>query len=262
MLHAEGGLTCAFNTTIFPDTVAAVPDIVHWAIGRPDRVHVLTLICVRMAHPDDPYDYWVGDRRIDFGDTPYVSGERYAHLTTADLYRQVRKVLPDFEFAAYLGGTARPESLKWVVGCHLASAERSYGHMGARAFEVLQNGNHALKGRYLAFAPPRSSRSGRLALIGLGLLDRGVRRAAGRYLRAVLRRPAELRRRVHIQALSVVQPVDVLPTGETDTCDGCPNRTFWNDRLVPACRAEEYRSYGGPVRLVPRGVAVSEPGRR
>lgn len=260
MIHAEGGLTCAFNTTVFPDTLDAVPDIVAWAVRRPDRVHVLTLICVRMAHPDDPYDYYVGARQIDFGATPYVSGERYAHLATADLYRQVRKVLPDFEFAAYLGGTARPDALKWVVGCHLSDGDRSWGHLGARSFEVLQNGHHARTGRYLAFSAPRANRSGRAALFGLGLLDPAVRRAAARYLRAVLRRPRALGRRVHVQAISAVQPVDVLPTGEADTCDGCPNKTFWQERLVPACRAEEYRSFGAPVQLVPRGSARSDPG--
>jgi hypothetical protein len=86
------------------------------------------------------------------------------------------------------------------------------------------------------------------------LFDRVMRRTAGRYLRAVLRRPLEQARPLHLQSISVVQPVDVLPTGECDTCDGCPNATFWDDRLVPACRGEEYRLFGAPVRLVPRGT--------
>ncbi len=251
LLHAEHHLTCAFNTTIFPDTLHAVPDIVSWAIQRPDRVHALTLICVRMAHPDDPYDYYVGDRKVDFATTPYVAGERYGHLTTADLFREIRRVLPDFAFCAYLGGTVRPESLKWVVGCHLTSGTRSYGQFGARSMELLQAGHHMATRRYLAFSPPRANRSGRAALL-LGVFDRSMRRTAGRYLRAILRRPLELARPLHVQAISVVQPVDVLPTGECDTCDGCPNATFWGERLVPACRAEEYRLFGAPVRLVPR----------
>jgi hypothetical protein len=251
LLHAERGLTCAFNTTIFPDTLRAVPDIVQWAIRRPDRVHVLTLICVRMAHPDDPYDYYVGDRRIDFETTPYVAGERYEHLMTEDIHGQIARVLPDFAFCAFLGGTLRPDSLKWVMGCHVTSGVRSYGCFGARSMEILQNAHHVLRGRYLAFSAPRANRAGRAAL-WLGLLDQSMRRVAGQYLRTVLRHPLELRRRLHIQTISAVQPVDVLPTGECDTCDGCPNKTFWQDRLVPACHAEEYRKFGAPVRLVPR----------
>jgi hypothetical protein len=258
LLYAEGGLTCAFNTTIFPDTLPAVPDIVRWAVQRADRVQALTLICVRMAHPEDPYDYYVGDRPIDFSATPYVASERYQHLTTEDLFREIRRVLPGFRFCAFLGGTARPESLKWAVGCHLTSGTRSYGQLGARSMELLQLGYHLVRGRYLAFGPPRANRSGRAALL-LGTLDPEVRRAAGRYLRAIFRRPVELVRRLHLQTISALQPVDVLPTGECDTCDGCPNATFWDERLVPACRGEEYRLFGAPVRLVPRAGPPGVP---
>lgn len=256
MLHREGGLTCAFNTTIFPDTLESVPDIVSWATRWPDRVHVLTLICVRMAHADDPWDYWVGDRRVDFTTTPYVAAERYEHLMTDDIRSQIRSVLPDFEFAAYLGGTVRPDELKWAVGTHIAADGEVFGRLGPRAFELLQSGNHVLRGRYLAFASPRSSRSGRAALL-LGLFDREVRRAAGRYLKNLVRRPSTIFRRLYVQSLSVVQPVDIVDNAEWDTCDGCPNKTFWNDALVPACRAYEYRCYGAPVRVVRRERQLS-----
>ncbi|MBW2277943.1 MAG: radical SAM protein, partial [Deltaproteobacteria bacterium] len=111
----------------------------------------------------------------------------------------------------------------------------------------------------LAFSPPRANRSGRAALL-LGVLDRHMRRVAGRYLHTMLRHPLELRKRLHVQTISAVQPVDVLPTGECDTCDGCPNRTFWNGRLIAACRAEEYRMFGAPVQLVPHGKSKGAPG--
>ncbi len=256
LLYEQGGLTCAFNTTIFPDTLGSVPDIVEWAVGLPERVHVLTLICVRMLEPDAPYDYYVGGRQVDLAITPYVGSERYENLMTEDIYREVKRVLPDFEFCSYLGGTLNPQALKWVVGCRIGTGARSYGHMGPRSMEILQSVHHAFRNRYLAFSKPRTSRSGRSALL-LGIVDPEMRRAARRFLGAGLRNPANLFRRVHIQGISVVQPVDILPTGESDTCDGCPNATFWQDRMVSACRAEEYRRFGGPVRLVPRRTEVS-----
>ena len=251
LLHDEGRLTCAFNTTVFPDTLREVPDIVRWAIAVPDQVHTLTLICVRMVEPDSPYDYYVGARRIDISATPYVSDTKYSNLTTDDLYREIRKVLPNFDFCAYLGGTVNPRALKWVVGCRIGSRRHSYGYFGSRSMELLQNGHHALRGRYLAFSDPRATRAGRLSLL-LGTIDGSVRRAALRHMGAILKDPRRLLERLHVQAISVVQPVDIMPTGEADTCDGCPNRTFWQDRLVPACQAEEYRMFGGPVRVVPR----------
>ncbi|UCG87902.1 MAG: radical SAM protein [Gemmatimonadota bacterium] len=255
MIYDEGDLTCAFNTTIFPDTLACVPEIVDWAVGVPDRVQVLTLICVRMANAEAPYDYYVGGRPVDFVTTPYVTEHEYGDLMTEDIYRQIRQVLPDFEFCAYLGGTVNPQSLKWVVGCHVASKERSYGMMGPRTMELLQNGHHAFRRRYLAFSPPSASRAGRSALL-LGLFDRSMRRAARGFVAAAFTHPRILLRRLYLQTISVVQPVDILPTGECDRCDGCPNKTFWEDRLVPACRAEEYRRFGAPVEVVPRAESA------
>jgi hypothetical protein len=251
MIYDEGGLTCGFNTTIFPDTLDAVPDIVEWAVGAPERVQVLTLICVRMVSPDAPYDFYVGGERVDMTASPYVSKVEYKHLTTVDIYRRIRKVLPDFEFCAYLGGTVNPQSLKWVIGTRVGSSRRSYGYVGARSMELLQNSHHVLRGRYLAFTKPRANRSGRLGLL-LSMVDPGVRKAAVHYAGTVVRHPFELFRKLHMQTISVVQPADVMPTGEYDTCDGCPNKTLWEDRLVPSCRAEEYRQFGGPVRVVPR----------
>lgn len=262
MLRKHGRLTCGFNTTVFPDTVDEVPAIVEWAVSVPDRVHVLTLIAVRMIEPDCPFDFWAGDEPIDVKSTPYVSATPYSNLTTFDLTAKIREVLPDFRFCAYLGGTVHPHSLKWVVGVRIGSRARGYGYLGARSMELLQNGHHALRGRYLAFSDPRASRSGRAALL-LGTFDRHVRRAAASYGVGILKRPDRLAERVHLQSISVVQPVDLLPNGEADTCDGCPNRTFWDGRLVPACKAEEYRLFGGPMHAVPRGrvrLPVAEHG--
>jgi len=253
MLYEEGGLTCAFNTTIFPDTLESVPDIVKWAVHVPDRVHILTFICVRMADRDAPYDYYVGDKRVDFTTTPYVTAQKYEHLMTADVYRQIKKVLPEFEFCAYLGGTVNPQSLKWVIGCRIGSAKHTYGHLGAPGMEFLQNVYHAFRNRYLAFSKPRTNNSGRLTLF-LSIFDADVRKAARRFIGAILRNPSEFFRKLHVQTISVIQPVDIMRTGEWDTCDGCPNATFWEDRLVPACRAEEYRKFGAPVRVVYRGA--------
>lgn len=250
-VHAEGGLSCSFNTTIFPDTLAAVPDVVAWAVERPDKVHVLTLICVRMVEPDGPFAYWAGGREVDVRATPYASAVSCSHLTSEDILTEVRKVLPGFALCAYLGGTQRPHALKWAIGCHVTGAGRSFGCVGPRFMELMQNVSHAVRGRYLAYAHPRQSRMGRASLL-LGLVEPGLRRVAGCWLSAVLRRPLDAFKRLHLQSLTVVQPVDVLSSGEMDTCDGCPNATFWQERLVSACRLDEYQRFGRALHAVPR----------
>ena len=64
-------------------------------------------------------------------------------------------------------------------------------------------------------------------------------------------------RPLYLQAITVVQPVDILPTGENDNCDGCPNKTLWKGRLVSACRLEEYLIYGSPILTFPTKAVVS-----
>ncbi len=91
-------------------------------------------------------------------------------------------------------------------------------------------------------------------MLALASLDPHVRHALRRYLAAGLRRPAEFWGRVHLQSINVVQPPDVLPNGQRDMCDGCPNGMLWNHRIVSACQIEEYRMFGGPVSFVPRDL--------
>ncbi len=251
MVHAEGGLSCGFNTTVFPDALRFMPDVVAWALARPEQVHVLTLICVRGVEAGGPFRFVAGGREVDLGATPYSAEHPIGHLTAQDLYREIRHALPGFEFCAFLGGTALPDSLKWSVGVVLSSGRRTYGVAGAKTMELIQNAHHLFRGRYLAYGPPRANRLGKLTLL-LGLVDPVLRRTARRYLAAALRHPAELFRPLHLQSISVVQPVDILPNGEMDNCDGCPNRTWFQGRLVPACRLDEYQRYGVPVGAVPR----------
>lgn len=255
LLHDIGGLCCAFNTTIFPDTLDSIPDIVRWTVAHGDRVHIMTLICVRMGEVSSHFDYYAGGRRIDLAQMPYISRVEYRKLTTADISRKIAEVLPNLRFCAYLGGTVLPQSLKWVIGTHLVSGDEPIGCLGARSMEFIQNGSHLLRGRFLAYSSPSEARRGKLCLL-LAALDPEIRKALRRYLRLVVSNPLRLVRPVYIQNISVVQPVDVQENGEQDTCDGCPNKTIWNGALVSACRLEEYRYFGGPVSSRPKSQSA------
>ena len=141
----------------------------------------------------------------------------------------------------------------------------SFGNLGPKTMEILQNGHHCLTGRYFAFGKPGLNRRGKAAALFLGIADPQLRRAFGRYVRAVAGDPRLLFRRLHIQTINVEQPFDILPNGEQDHCDGCPNKTLWEDRLVSACVLEEYRRYGTSVLVaVPalkNGEGASWPSR-
>jgi hypothetical protein len=250
MIKNIGGLSCSFNTTIYPDTIQSIPDIVEWASRNIDIVQVLTLIAIRTGHPDDGRVYHVGEEIIDIGDTAYGSHDAYEKLTSEDLYEQVLKVLPDFKICAYLGGTALPAAPKWAIGNQVSSKKRNYGSTGGRSMELLQNISHFFRGSYLAFSKPSINRMGRSMLL-FSLFDKNIRKTSRRYFSAILRNPLRLFRKLYVQTISIVQPVDILDTGEKDNCDGCPNMTLWNGRLVTACRLDEYLKYGAPISIMP-----------
>ncbi len=254
MLAEEGGLSCAYNMTVFPDTLKDVPAVVEWAAKNIDKVNIMTLIPVRMVSASDPYNFYAGGERIAISDTPYLSKENYRDLTAPEVYDEILKALPDFKFNAYLGGTALPATPKWIIGNHLGTKERFFGNMGPKTMELLQNVYHMFAGSYLAYAKPSLSRKAKLMFF-FSLFDKELRKTAGRFFREAFRNPSLFLKNLHIQSISVVQPVDILPNGEKDNCDGCPNMTYWEGRLVAACRLEEYLIYGGPISVTPKDPA-------
>jgi len=251
LLHDVGGLTCAFNTTIFPDALDDVPHIVRWATANIDRVHILTLIAVRMISPEWPFDFYAGSRKVDLDGMAYHSAVDYTKITAADILARVRKIIPDFQLCAYIGGTALPHSPKWTLGCRIGTRGQTYGNLGPKSMELLQNVHHFFRGAYLAYTKPSMNRKAR-ALFLFGLFDPEIRKTFQNYVLAALKQPALLFRRLSTQSINILQPIDILPSGEEDTCDGCPNRTFWRNRLVPACRLDDYLTYGVQLKPVPR----------
>jgi hypothetical protein len=256
-VRAAKGMVCGFNLTVFPDTLGDMPDVVAWALRNIDRVQSYTLTALRQVDPGMPFDAYVAGRKLDLGGTIYSSPAPQRNLMNADILAEVRKVMPDYRPSAFLGGTVRPDALKLAMGSRLGTTRETFGNLGPKSMELMQAAHHWLRGTYLAFPRPSLSRRGRSAFL-LALFDPDVRRALRAYGRAVLRRPATLFRRVHIQSLNIEQAFDVLPNGEQDHCDGCPNKTLWNDRLVSACVLDEYLRYGGQAVLVPKARPAEE----
>jgi hypothetical protein len=253
MVHDAGGMICGYNITVFPDTLKEMPDVVSWALRNIDRVQSYTLTALRLVEEGLPYEFYAGDRKINLRETAYYSPEPYRRLMSRDIQAEVRKAAPDFRLAAYLGGTTRPNSLKLAMGCLIGTRHEIFGTLGPKSMELLQVAHHWLRGNYLAFPRPRLNRKA-VFLFLFAFFDGEVRRALRTYLRGVLRHPGILGRRIYTQAINIEQAFDILPNGEQDHCDGCPNKTLWQDRLVSACVLDEYLKYGMQAVIVPKGV--------
>jgi organic radical activating enzyme len=252
MLAEVGGISCAFNSTVYEDTLRYVPDIVKWAEKHIDIVHVVVFIAFRAAVPDLPFDWFAGGRKIEMGPLPYSTREtRRINILSTDMIEVIRRRFPDFRPCAFLNGTEESDSFKWLLTGRVGARGRIYGYVGPRFMEMMQTMHHLLYGRYLAYAKPSLLRKGRTMML-LSPLDKGMSIAARSYLGEVLRNPYRLFEGLHYQSIMIIQPVDFLADGSQNMCDGCPDITVWNGRLVWSCRLEEQLQFGCFVRTVPK----------
>jgi hypothetical protein len=243
MIAGVGDLSCSFNSTVYEDTLPVVPDLVEWAHKHIDIVNVMVFIAFRAGMVGDNLEYFLGGDQIEL-DTVYSTTEfgRY-DIQSTEVLATVQERFPDFQPSAYLNGTARPDSFKWLLTGRVGTKDRIYGYVGPKFMELAQTMHHLRHGRYLAYAHPRSLRRGRSIML-LSPVDPGVAGVAGAWLRTLLTRPDQALGRAYFQSIMMIQPVDMLPDGRQDMCDSCPDQTVWQDRLVWSCRLEEPLQYG------------------
>lgn len=246
------GLVVGFNTTILPETLHEVPEIIRWTTKNIHKVSTNTLIPVRVPREDDPWELSAGGRKIAFEQTAF-SSKKYKNplginLTAKDIFEQTIKVLPHLKASAFLGGTEVPDAPKWLF-CNVIGTDRQiFGNLGPKGMETLQNGYHFFKGRFLSFLKPVFYGMAKW-IFPLGLIDKELRRTVASFLAAALKNPLRLFKKVSIQSLLILQPQDVLTSGRQDLCDGCPNKTIHEGQLISMCRVEEYISFGDMVTL-------------
>lgn len=256
LVASVGGLACAFNSTVYEETLHEVPDVLAWAGRNIGKVHTVVFILFRAAKLED-FEYYAGGRRVDMGEIVYAETERPERRTDIDAREVVgviREREPDFAPCAYLNGTEKPDSLKWLVALRVGSPGRVHGYLGPKFMELAQAGYHVISDRYLSYAPSWSLSVGR-TVMGTALFDPGVRRAARDWIGSVARAPSYALETQHLQSVLVIQPIDVLEDGRANMCDGCPDMTVHEGKLVWSCRLEEQRNYGQWVTAVPKKAA-------
>ena len=254
MLAEAGNISCAFNSTVYEDTLEYVPEMVDWAAKHIDIVQVMVFILFRAAVPQLPFDWYAGGTKIPTEALHYSEeGKRKIDLKAPEVVAKIRERFPDFSPSAYLNGSEAADTFKWLLTGRVGTRERIYGYVGPKLLEAVQAGHHLLHGKYLAYAAPKWTAKGRSMML-FSPIDKPMRQTAGRYLRAGLTNPVNLFKKLHYQTVMIIQPVDFLPNGYQNMCDGCPDITVWNGQLVWSCRLEELKQFGTWVRTVPKEV--------
>lgn len=261
MVHEAGGLSCAFNATVYEDTLNEVPDLIGWAQKHIDKVNIMVFIAYRDAILDGEFHYYDGGQKVDPRPLVYAEPTRKMRddISARELVAKVQERFPDFMPAAYLGGTEKPDSFKWLMSGRIGTAEKISGYVGPRMMEAIQTLHHLWTGRYLAYAHPRALQMGRSTMLGASLFDRQARKALGSWFSWVAKNPLRAFQTQYYQSIMFIQPIDILADGRQNMCDGCPDITVHDGELVWSCRLEEQFKYGNFLRTVPIAKEKEEP---
>jgi hypothetical protein len=186
------------------------------------------------------FDFFADGAKLDPGDLIYNDeGADKQDVVAQDVYDLLRNEDSAFDACAFLNGTEEPDSIKWLLTGRLGTPEKLYGYMGKKGMEILQTFHHLFMDRYLAYSGPRTTRLGKSMLL-FGVLDKRLRGVARRFYAS----PRNAFRRLHYQSIMIIQPIDLRDDGRQNMCDGCPDLTVWNGRLVYSCRMDEQLNYG------------------
>ncbi len=258
MVADVGGISCAFNSTVYEETLSSVPEIVDWARRNPSKVHVVVFIAFRTTI-EGRFDYYAGGEKIDTHELAYVAGRtERTDIHAREIAARIHERFPAFRPAAYLNGTEKADSFKWLMSLVLNDGEEIIGSVGPKFVELAQMAHHLFKGNYLGYTGPATMARSKL-LLPLMAMDESGRAAGKRWLARAARDPRRLARPVYMQSIMIIQPVDVLEDGRTSMCDGCPDITVHEGELVWSCRLDERLRYGDWIRPVPRKSASRGP---
>jgi MoaA/NifB/PqqE/SkfB family radical SAM enzyme len=247
MLADAKGLSCSFNSTVYEDTMQYIPEMIKWAHRNIDIVNVMVFILYRAVN-NNQVDFYFGPQKIDMSEFVYNEDvPDRVDIKADEIIEIFRSIYPDFDPCAYLNGSEKVDSFKWLLSGRLGTKKKIYGYVGPKAMEIIQTFNHILFNKYLSYTSPKISRKGKSLLL-LSAFDKKLRKAFGNFYK----NPFNIFKRLYYQSVMVIQPVDFLEDGRQSMCDGCPDMTVWNGKLVWSCRLEEQLKYGINLKTYPK----------
>jgi len=238
------GVQCGFNITVFKSSAKHLPGIIKWARLNIHKVQHISLIAFRAIPLVDNYEYRVKNQTVDTSKLQHtIDNIDEINLTTNEMYEILKKYDPDYHVGAYLGGSTTPDTYKFLIAVQVGSPSSLFGFLGAKTLEYTQVFHHLFNKHYCSFIS--QSKIGRKLFL-MSFTDKEVRKAFRCYLKSIFHNLTRLFDGVYIQSISLQQPNEILD-GKVNLCDGCLNMMIHEGTLIPSCRWDEYRLYGGPI---------------
>jgi len=247
--HGKGKIACAFNATIYRDTLDDVPMLARWAHGHMDKVQTMVFILFRSMKAQADFDNFALGRPVAGKELVYQLDhmENHKDILAQEIVDKLREDDPDLEPCAFLNGTEDPRSMKWLLTLRVGGKDRILGYMDPKFAELAQSFHHLMWGTYLAYARPWLTNSAQ-GLFPLALVNKAIRKVFGKWLSA----PSQWTKCLHIQSIMIIQPCDLFADGRQNMCDGCPDAILHNGRMVWSCRVDELEKYGAFITCAPR----------
>ena len=242
LVWETGGVQCAFSITVVPASLPYLPHVLEWCRNNIHKVQHVSLIALHTI-PVGEYDFQVNGQPVEARAFRHAAESGHPSVTSDQMYDQLREHDARFRAPIYMPGTAAPRTNKFLVAVRVGSPAGFLGYLGPRTIEAVEIGHHFWTGRYFEF--PTSPRVGKKTFL-MSAVDPLVREALGAWARAGLRNPRRLMDPIYLQTIALQQPAEIVD-GKTDLCAGCPNMMAWAGELIPSCRLDEYRLFGGPL---------------
>ncbi len=256
MIAKTKGISCTFNATVYPETVQFIPDLLKWAQKHIKIVQSMVFIIYRMAILTKDFDFYIGDHKVRFDDIMYSSKDdnRRTDISSDEIVEIIRKNgYSDFIPCAFLNGTERADTYKWLLAGRIGNDEQILGYVGPKFMELIQSFKHFFTDAYLAYSHPKMQKSA-IKYLPLAIIDKGLRKVFKNYFKLFFSNPNSFFKGMSYQTVLIIQPADIYEDGRVNMCDGCPDITIWNNKLVWSCRMEELNNWGQNVRVVPQRV--------
>jgi MoaA/NifB/PqqE/SkfB family radical SAM enzyme len=118
MIAKVGGLSVIFNSTVYPNTLHEIPDVVRWAQANIERVNGLVFITYRTAIDEKSLAHDNSGNEIDLNRLSYtVPHFEEKFVTSPEVFRTIKGVCSEYEPSGYLGGDGRTHLLQMVDRC-------------------------------------------------------------------------------------------------------------------------------------------------
>jgi hypothetical protein len=231
LTHKLKHVRCGFNITISRKNIEFIPEIVNWYRMNISKVQHLSLIAQRGIPLLEGYDYYVNGKILNLKQLPNAkSNINEINISTEEMYSILYEHCDAIFPAAYLSGTAKTETYKFLIIMNIGTKNKIYGEVGPKTIELYQYIHHLFKKSYSAVIPKVNK------TIFVKFIVEGIKN------------PLNIFQRIHVQQLVLQQPFEIIE-GETNLCDGCVNLMLYRGNLINSCRLDEYRLLGGPLTM-------------